>query len=106
MKTHMTTLLAMGLIYMMSLLLFGCTQYSPAAKMDTSTEGTMTETTEHSMGNTIKTMKDKNMKGDMGEMGGQNMKATKDTMKSETMKNTMDSTKDTMMHDNGSEMMK
>ena len=94
MKTHMTTLLAMGLVYLMSLLLFGCTQYSTAGKMDTSMEGTKMETTEPGMGNTMNTMENKTMKGDMGEMGGQNMKGT------------MDKTKDSMMEDSGTEMMK
>ena len=106
MKTHIATLLAMGLVYLLSLLLFGCTQYSTAGKMDTSMEGTKMETTEPGMGNTMNTMGNKTMKGDMGEMGGQNMKGTMDTMKGDTMKNTMDKTKDSMMEDSGTEMMK
>ena len=106
MKTQNITLLVMGLVYLLSLLLFGCTQYSAAGKMDTSMEGTKMETTAPGMGNTMNTMENKTMKGDMGEMGGQNMKGTMDTMKGDTMKNTMDKTKDSMMEDSGTEMMK
>ena len=87
MKTHTKTRMAMGLVALMALFLFGCTQYSTAAKMDTSTEGTTTETTGQHMGNTMDTKVNKTMKGD-------------------TMPGTMDTTKDKMMKDGSEKMMK
>lgn len=106
MKTHTKTRMAMGLVTLMSLFLFGCTQYSTAGKMDTPKEDTMTETTEQNMGNTMDTMENKTMKTDMGDMSGQKMKDSMDTMKGGTMPGTMDTTKDKMMPDSSEEMMK
>ena len=106
MKTHNATRMAMGLIYLISLILFGCTQYGTADDMDTSSEGTITEMTDKNMGNTMNTKENKTMKGDMGEMSGKKMEGTMDTMKSDTMRNTMNDSKDKMMQDSSKEMMK
>jgi hypothetical protein len=101
MKTHTTTLLAMGLVYLMSLFLFGCTQYSTAGKMDSAAEGTMTETTGKNMNAAMDTKENKAMKGDTGEMNGQKMEGTMDTMQG-----TMETTKDKMLNDSSKELMK
>jgi len=97
--------MAMGLIYLMSLILFGCTQYGTAGDMDASSEGAMTEMTDKNMDKTMDTMKKETMKSDMGEMSGQKMEGAMDTMKGDTMK-TMDDSKDTMMKDSSKDMMK
>ena len=97
MKTHNTTRMAMGVIYLMSLILFGCTQYGTAGNMDTASEGSMTEMTDKNMGSTTDTMKN-----DMGKMNDRKMESSMDTMKG----GTMDDTKDKMMQDTSKDMMK
>jgi len=98
--------MAMGLIFLMSLILFGCTQYSAASKMDNATEGSISEMTEQNMGNTMDTMEEETMKSHRGEMSGQKMEGSMDTMKGDTTKNTMDDATDKMMNDSSKEMMK